>query len=102
MHAIPAYVTFALTLVLVVGSFRLPRPRRCTASRCYLLAVELLQIAVGLIQANTGLPGILVGVHMTLAALLAACMTAIVLSLTAPVERFSRSQTGSAPDVVAA
>jgi cytochrome c oxidase assembly protein subunit 15 len=47
--------------------------------------VELVQIAVGLIQADTGLPGILVGVHMTLAAVLTAGMTAVILALTAPV-----------------
>jgi len=84
VHAIPAYITFGLTVVLVVGSLRISTTRvhRFTM---YLLAVEVLQIAVGLVQANTGLPGILVGVHMTLAALLAAAMTAVVLSLKAPV-----------------
>ncbi|WP_374010490.1 heme A synthase [Leifsonia sp. LS-T14] len=100
VHAIPAYVTFALTLVLVVGSFRY-RTTPVHRFTQYLLAVEVLQIAVGLIQANTGLPGILVGLHMTLAALLAACMTAIMLSLTAPVERMT-PQTDSTARVVAA
>jgi heme a synthase len=100
VHAIPAYATFALTLLLVVAAFRVggPELRRFTQ---YLLAVELVQIVVGLIQANTGLPGVLVGVHMTLAALLAACMTAVMLSLTAPVEP-SGSRPGSTADVVAA
>jgi len=100
VHAIPAYVTFALTLVLVVGSFRY-RTTPVHRFTLYLLAIEVLQIAVGLIQANTGLPGVLVGLHMTLAALLAACMTAIMLSLTAPVERFEPFA-DSAADVVAA
>lgn len=100
VHAIPAYVTFALTLVLVVGSFRY---RQTPVHRYaqYLLAVEVAQIAVGLIQANTGLPGILVGVHMTLAALLAAVMTAVVLALKAPAEQADARDT-SAHDVVAA
>jgi len=84
VHAIPAYITFGLTVVLVVGSLRISTTR-VHRSTMYLLAVEVLQIAVGLVQANTGLPGILVGVHMTLAALLAAAMTAVVLSLKAPV-----------------
>jgi len=91
VHAIPAYITFALTLVLVAGAWRI----RTTPVRRYallLLGVELAQIAVGLIQSNTGLPGVLVGIHMTLAATLAATMTAVVLSLTAP----------AAPDEVAA
>ncbi|MDR6970646.1 COX15/CtaA family protein [Leifsonia shinshuensis] len=100
VHAIPAYVTFGLTLVLVIGSWRY----RATAVHRftqYLLAVEVLQIAVGLIQANTGLPGILVGVHMTLAALLAAAMTAVILSLKAPVAALDARE-ASAADVVAA
>ncbi|MGN7798753.1 COX15/CtaA family protein [Leifsonia sp. 22587] len=100
VHAIPAYVTFGLTLVLVIGSWRY----RATAVHRftqYLLAVEVLQIAVGLIQANTGLPGILVGVHMTLAALLASAMTAVILSLKAPVAARDARE-ASAADVVAA
>jgi cytochrome c oxidase assembly protein subunit 15 len=100
VHAIPAYVTFALTLVLVVASFRysLTPVHRFTR---LLLAVELVQIAVGLIQANTGLPGILVGVHMMLAALLAAAMTAVVMALKAPAERVA-DLGGSAAHAVAA
>ncbi|MEY9953486.1 heme A synthase [Leifsonia sp. EB34] len=100
VHATPAYLTFALTLVLVIGAWRL----RGTPVRRFtllLLAVELVQIAVGLIQSNTGLPGILVGIHMTLAATLAAVMTAVVMSLTAPREP-ERVGAGSAADVVAA
>jgi len=46
--------------------------------------VELLQTAVGLIQANLGLPPLLVGVHMVLACVLAAAMTALVLQLKQP------------------
>jgi len=93
VHAIPAYVTFALTLVLVIASLRI-RGTRVHRYTMYLLAVEVLQIAVGLIQANTGLPGILVGIHMMLAAMLAAAMTAVVLSLKAPV---AASQADAAP-----
>ncbi|MDN4596076.1 COX15/CtaA family protein [Leifsonia virtsii] len=100
VHAIPAYVTFTLTLVLVVGSFRY-RLTPVHRFAQYLLAVEVLQIAVGLIQANTGLPGILVGIHMMLAALLAAAMTAVVLALKAPAETLGARE-DSAQDVVAA
>ena len=46
-----------------------------------LLVVEVVQIAVGLTQARTGLPPLLVGIHMVLACLLVAAMTATVLSL---------------------
>jgi cytochrome c oxidase assembly protein subunit 15 len=59
--------------------------------------VEVLQIAVGLVQANTGLPGILVGVHMTLAAALAAVMTAVILSLKAPVAARDEAEGPAAP-----
>jgi cytochrome c oxidase assembly protein subunit 15 len=96
VHAIPAYVTFALTLVLVLGSFRY-RGTPVHRYALYLLAVEVLQIAVGLIQANTGLPGVLVGVHMTLAAALAAVMTAVILSLKAPVAARDDAEGAAAP-----
>ncbi len=99
VHAIPAYVTFALTVVLVIGSFRYRTTRVHLFTRL-LLAVEFAQIAVGLIQANTGLPGILVGVHMMLAALLASAMTAVVLALKAPASLLDVTA-GSEADVVA-
>ncbi|PZE90985.1 heme A synthase [Curtobacterium sp. MCBD17_008] len=77
LHAIPAYVTFALTLVLVIGAVRL---RMSSRAPLLLLVVEFVQIAVGLTQAKTGLPVGLVGAHMVLAGLLVAAMTAVVLS----------------------
>ena len=78
VHSWPAYATFALTLVLVVTALRLGLPRRFPLM---LLGVEIVQIAVGLLQARTGLPPVLVGTHMVLAGLLVAAMTATVLSL---------------------
>ncbi|PYY42351.1 heme A synthase [Curtobacterium sp. MCPF17_046] len=77
LHAIPAYVTFALTLVLVIGAVRL---RMSSRTPLLLLVVEFVQITVGLTQAKTGLPVGLVGAHMVLAGLLVAAMTAVVLS----------------------
>jgi cytochrome c oxidase assembly protein subunit 15 len=82
VHSWPAYLTVALTLVLVVGAVTLTLPVRRWAF--LLLAVELAQTAVGLIQANLGLPAILVGVHMVLACVLASVMTALVLNLKQP------------------
>jgi cytochrome c oxidase assembly protein subunit 15 len=81
-HAWPAYVTFALTLVLVAGAWalKLESMRRVVVA---LLVVELVQIGVGLAQARMGLPEILVGLHMVLACVLAAVMTIVVLSLKA-------------------
>ena len=49
-----------------------------------LLAVELVQIAVGLWQARTGLPIPLVNIHMVLAVLLVAAMTVVVMHLKTP------------------
>ena len=86
VHAIPAYLTFALTVLLVAR---------------LMLAIELVQIAVGLIQADTGLPEILVGIHMTLAATLAAVMTAVIMALTAPAPA-ADVESDSAADVVSA
>ena len=90
LHSFPAYAVFVLTLVLVFV------PRRFIAGAPdadlrvrrfarYLLIVEFFQIAIGLIQANTGLPGILVGIHEMLAAILASAMVAVVLNLKTPV-----------------
>lgn len=81
-HAWPAYVTFALTIVLVVATtvLRLESMRRAVVG---LLFVELVQIGVGLAQARMGLPEILVGIHMVLACVLAAAMTVAVLNLKA-------------------
>ena len=49
-----------------------------------LLAVQVVQIAVGIYQARNGLPPLAVGVHMVLASLTAATMTVAVLKLKRP------------------
>lgn len=87
IHAWPSYVLFALTIALVVGAWR-QRDRTPLLARwsIVLLGAELVQIAVGLFQARNGLPILAVGIHMVLAALTAAIMTAVVLHLTRPVE----------------
>ncbi len=79
VHSWPAYATFAATVVLVVASWRLggSLPRFLKV----LLAIEVVQIIVGITQSRLGLPEILVGVHMVLAVCLVAAMTAVVLSL---------------------
>jgi len=78
-HAVPAFAVFGLTIVLVIASVRVGLPRRFPVM---LLCVEIAQIAVGLIQANTGLPPFLVGSHLVLASLLVAAMMATRLTLT--------------------
>ena len=82
LHAWPAYATFALTVLLLLAAWRLRAP--LTGWLAALLAVELVQIAVGLYQARNGLPELAVGVHMVLACLLAAAMTVVVLRLKQP------------------
>lgn len=77
LHSWPAYATLALTLVLLAMAWRLPLRRWILL----LLAVEAAQITVGLWQARTGLPIVLVNIHMVLAVLLVAAMTAVVMHL---------------------
>jgi cytochrome c oxidase assembly protein subunit 15 len=79
LHAWPAYVMFTLTVLLVGASAALRLPVRRWAAA--LLLVEIAQIAIGLVQANFGLPAVLVGIHMVLASILAALMTVVILSL---------------------
>lgn len=79
VHSWPAYVTLALSVVLVVGAVVLRLRARYWAA--LLLLVELAQILVGLIQSNTGLPPFLVGIHMVLACILVSVMTALIAHL---------------------
>lgn len=84
VHSWPAYVLFALTLVLFAASFRVPQVLRLPLWTGLLLGIEIVQIAVGLWQARTGLPIVLVNIHMVLAVCLVAAMTAVVMHLKAP------------------
>lgn len=80
LHSYPAYGLFAVTLLMVFASFRLP----ATAVRRYamlLLVAEGAQIAVGVAQARLGLPVLLVGVHLVLACLVTAAVTALLLAV---------------------
>lgn len=88
LHAWPGYITLALILVLLVWSGKQKlHSYRATAGVLILLIV---QIAVGVYQARSGLPPFAVGVHMVLAALTAAMTTVMVLRLKKPVEQPSR------------
>ncbi|MET0715844.1 MAG: COX15/CtaA family protein [Mycetocola sp.] len=83
VHSWPAYITLGLTVVIVAAAWLLPVPSlRFPAA--LLLAVEGVQIVVGVAQARMGLPEILVGLHMVLACVLAAAMTVTVLNLKTP------------------
>jgi cytochrome c oxidase assembly protein subunit 15 len=82
LHSWPAYATLGATVLLVFGAWTLAGStrllRRFTLG---LFAIELVQIVVGISQARLGLPELLVGIHMVLAATLVAGITAVVLSL---------------------
>ncbi|PXA67653.1 COX15/CtaA family protein [Cryobacterium arcticum] len=99
VHSWPAYLTVALTLVLVIGAVSLRLPVRRWV--LLLLAVELAQTAVGLIQANLGLPAVLVGIHMVLACILASVMTAVVLNLKQPASALTPPTTRSTSETLA-
>ena len=80
VHSWPAYITFGLSLLLLVVALRLGlAPLRHAVIA--LLGVELVQIAVGLAQARLGLPELLVGIHMVLACVLIAVVTLVLLTL---------------------
>lgn len=91
VHSWPAYITFALTIVLLAAAGRTPPALRLRLWTALLLAVELVQIIVGLWQARTGLPIVLVNIHMVLAVMLVAAMTVVVMNLTAPATRAERT-----------
>lgn len=84
IHSWPAYVTFGLTVLLMISAWRTPRSLRMRLWVGLLLSIEVLQIIVGLWQARTGLPIALVNIHMVLAVALVAAMTAVIMHLTAP------------------
>lgn len=79
VHSWPAYLTLGLTIALLVWAIAVGLASLRWVS--VLLAIEILQMIVGLTQARLGLPEVLVGVHMVLAGLLVAAMTTVVLSL---------------------
>ena len=91
VHSWPAYITLGLTIVLLIAARRTPPAQRLTLWVGLLLLVELIQIGVGLWQARTGLPIWLVNIHMVLAVMLIAAMTAVVMHLKAPVAEVERT-----------
>ncbi|WP_417562755.1 COX15/CtaA family protein [Microbacterium sp.] len=82
VHSIPGYTLLALVLVLVATASvqRLPTLRWLGA----LLILLLVQIPLGIYQADAGLPSLAVGAHMILAGLSVAAMTVVQLRLTRP------------------
>lgn len=81
-HAWPSYVVLGLSVTLVglsllagVGTQRFRR------TAIALLAIIGVQIIVGLLQARNGLPEILVGIHLVLAAVACAIAVSLLLAL---------------------
>jgi len=83
VHSWPGYILAVLVIVLTIAAWALRlAPRRWLL---VLVLAILVQIAVGVWQAREGLPEILVGTHMVLAALSAAAYTVMVMTLKDPV-----------------
>jgi heme a synthase len=86
VHSWPAYALVAVTVVLLATAGRTRGDLRLRLWVGLLLAVEVAQTIIGLWQARAGLPIVLVNIHMVLAVLLVAAMTAVLLHLRAPVD----------------
>jgi heme a synthase len=80
-HAAAVWVFVAVLVGLLAGVVRTGAPARARRATTVLLAVTLLQGLVGYVQYFTGLPVVLVGVHMLGAALVASSVTWTVLTL---------------------
>ncbi|MFD5225656.1 heme A synthase [Microbacterium sp. NPDC058342] len=82
VHSWPGYILTALVLTLAIAAWVLHlRPRRWLLVLIVAIAV---QVAVGVLQARSGLPAVLVGLHMVLASLSAAAYTVVVTKLKKP------------------
>lgn len=85
LHSYPAYVAVGLTLLAIAMASRAHQLAERYAL-LMLLAVNVAQIVVGIVQSRTGLPPLLVGIHMLLACLVAAGTTNALLNLRKPAE----------------
>jgi heme a synthase len=81
MHAAAVWTFVGVLAALLVGLARSAAPARPRRAAVVLLAVTLAQGLIGYVQYFTGLPGVLVGVHMLGAALLTSSLAWTVLTL---------------------
>jgi cytochrome c oxidase assembly protein subunit 15 len=79
LHTDLVFLLLGLTVAIVLVLRSAEAPRRLRDAATLLLAVELAQGVVGFAQYFTGLPVVLVGLHLLGAALTAAAMTWLVL-----------------------
>jgi heme a synthase len=84
-HSWPAYIMTGLTLVALVLVWRSlpknPSNNPAVKSLGLLLVVAILQAVLGVVQANTGVPALLAGVHMLGASLIISLLTFQLLAL---------------------
>jgi heme a synthase len=80
VHAAFVYLLVGLTVATLVTVYRRPSPTGTRRAAVTLLAVELVQAAIGFTQYLLDLPVLLVGLHLFGAALLAAGTTWLMLS----------------------
>jgi cytochrome c oxidase assembly protein subunit 15 len=80
LHSYPAYLMLGVTIALAAAAKRVGL-ERIRPMAYGLVAVEIAQITLGVVQARYGVPALLVGVHMVLACVLLATMTALILRL---------------------
>ncbi|WP_336645671.1 COX15/CtaA family protein [Microbacterium sp. USHLN186] len=83
VHSWPGYTLTALVIALTIGAVILRLPIRGWLFA--LIAVIGVQVVIGVWQAREGLPPVLVGAHMVIAALAGATYTVIVLKLRRPI-----------------
>ncbi len=84
VHSWPGYILAGLVVLMTIAAWvRALEPRRWLL---VLLVLIVVQIVVGVWQAREGLPEVLVGIHMVLAALSAAAYTVVVLRLKRPAD----------------
>lgn len=93
IHAWPGYIMFALTIALAIIAVTQHYP--VAKWSLALLAIELVQVVLGLYQARNGLPALAVGAHMVLAALTAATMTVVILRQKRPVSQSAQERRGA-------
>lgn len=90
VHSWPGYILATLTVAAAVSAWVLRlEPRKWLLVLVTTIGV---QVGVGVLQAREGLPPLLVGIHMVLAALSAAVFTVVAMHLT-------RASTASPPSV---
>ncbi len=80
LHADFVFLLLGLTVAVVLVLRAVPAPPRARDAAHALLAVELAQGCIGFLQYFTGLPVVLVGLHLLGAALTAAAMTWLLLT----------------------